>query len=277
MFNLLVNIGPWPATRSTFIASRVFQFTSPELTRRFFTEDGLSVEAVTQLPTLFMSEGTDARQNARVGTITRVQLEGSKYQLTYVFDELVPPIPNSRVHELRVELGIEAGEFGTTHWAIKDVDLYREVLRLQSPGVAQPTVFAHRNVPVDQTLVSVMMPFAGMGSVYEAIQAAAQQAGMRCQRADEVWNNPSIIQDVYDLIRSARVVVCDLTGKNANVFYETGISHALNKDVILITQSAADVPFDIGHLRHIRYLDNGEGRADLTRQIAAQLINLTRP
>ena len=55
------------------------------------------------------------------------------------------------------------------------------------------------------------------------------------------------------MICKSSVVVCDLTGKNANVFYEAGIAHSLGKDVILITQSADDVPFDLRHLRYIPY------------------------
>jgi hypothetical protein len=42
-----------------------------------------------------------------------------------------------------------------------------------------------------------------------------------------------------------------MTGKNANVFYETGYAHALNKRVILITKNADDIPFDLKHYPHI--------------------------
>ena len=68
--------------------------------------------------------------------------------------------------------------------------------------------------------------------------AAAAAVGKKCKRADDIWNHESIIQDVVSLICKSSVVICDLTGKNANVFYEAGIAHCLGKDVILITQSA---------------------------------------
>ena len=29
-------------------------------------------------------------------------------------------------------------------------------------------------------------------------------------------------------------------------------------DVILIAQNGGDVPFEVGHIRHLRYLNNGE-------------------
>ena len=67
------------------------------------------------------------------------------------------------------------------------------------------------------------------------------------------------------------MIICDLSGKNANVFYETGIAHTLGKEVILITQHDGDVPFDLRSLRYISYLNNGEGRKDLASKIVARL------
>ena len=60
-------------------------------------------------------------------------------------------------------------------------------------------------------------------------------------------------------IARSKVVVCDLTGRNANVFYETGIAHALGREVVLITQSEHDIPFDLAHHRYVKYLGNAEG------------------
>jgi hypothetical protein len=70
---------------------------------------------------------------------------------------------------------------------------------------------------------------------------------------DEVWEN----------IRKSRVVLADLTGRNANVFYETGIAHALGKEVILMARELEDVPFDLRHLRCILYDDTLRGSQKL--------------
>jgi hypothetical protein len=77
-----------------------------------------------------------------------------------------------------------------------------------------------------------------------------------------------------DLIAQAKVVVCDCTGKNPNVFYEIGIAHTLGKDVILITQSKDDIPFDLRHLRYVEYMRNKEGLRDLTSAVQARLQTL---
>ena len=65
-------------------------------------------------------------------------------------------------------------------------------------------------------LVAVMMPFsAEMSPAYKALQNASNQAGLCCHRADDIWVNHHIIDDVISLIWRAQVVVADFTGKNA--------------------------------------------------------------
>lgn len=74
-----------------------------------------------------------------------------------------------------------------------------------------------------------------------------------------VWDNTTFIQDIFDVIYCAEVVVVDFTGRNPNVMYETGIAHTLGKNVIPITQSIDDIPSDLGHHRALKYLPNEQG------------------
>ena len=83
-----------------------------------------------------------------------------------------------------------------------------------------------------------------------------------------------MIQDVVSLIDKSRVVICDCTGRNPNVFYEIGIAHTLGREVILITQAESDIPFDLRHLRFLKYLNNSEGRNELRRHLAERLGDL---
>lgn len=124
-------------------------------------------------------------------------------------------------------------------------------------------------------LVAVMMPFAAeFGFVYASLQEAVAAADMRCFRADDIWINAHVMDDVINLIWRARVVIADLTGKKPNVFYETGIAHSLGRDVIQVTQSMDDVPFDLRAIRTLTYLNNGEGRDDLKGRLTDRLRNL---
>ena len=122
---------------------------------------------------------------------------------------------------------------------------------------------------------SEMMPFsAEFNGVHAALQAAVNAAGMRCLRADDIWENDVIIQDVVKLIGTAQAVICDLTGKNANVLYETGIAHTMGQDVILVAQHESDIPFDLRHIRHIKYLPNEQGLKELTEKVSNRLSAL---
>lgn len=135
-----------------------------------------------------------------------------------------------------------------------------------------PSVFRVPDGGVADDLVAAMMPFSpGFSAVYEAIERACEQAGYRCLRADSIWEDSTIIQDIFNLVFKAPVVVVDFTGKNPNVMYETGIAHTLGKHVVPISQSIDDVPFDMAHHRVLTYLPNGEGLALLQSRLAAKL------
>ncbi len=276
MFNLIVSGMGWKPHRDTFSRGRVLEYTDDAVKERFNPGDVLDIDAVSRLPTLFMTESSGAgSQVAYVGTITHLRLSGSEYQIEYTFDPAIRPIPNSSLARIAHELEIADFEFSRTHWAIKNVDLFKVLLRQESTRGPAPKVFQLSAEPHNPRLVSVMMPFhPGFDGVYSALEAAARAIGKGCKRADNIWDHDAIIQDVVSLICKSSVVICDLSGKNANVFYEAGIAHCLGKDVILITQSADDVPFDLRHLRYILYLNNSEGLQQLSEKVTERLQTL---
>ncbi len=71
--------------------------------------------------------------------------------------------------------------------------------------------------------------------------------------AGDLDNQQNILKDIVEGIYEASVVIADLTGLNANVFYELGLAHAMNKKVIIITQSITELPFDIKSYRANEY------------------------
>jgi hypothetical protein len=71
-------------------------------------------------------------------------------------------------------------------------------------------------------------------------------------------------------------LIADLTGRNANVFYELGLAHALKKDVILITQKIEDVPFDLRHYRCIVYDNTIRGASKLESGLRGTLEDIIK-
>ncbi len=121
------------------------------------------------------------------------------------------------------------------------------------------------------------MPFAGsFDGVWETIiRPTVQQIGDTCTRADDVFKPGPIIADVLDSIRKADYLIADLTSRNPNVFYELGVAHELGKPVILLTQSADDVPFDVKHQRYIEYADTVSGASALKAALLRYLANIS--
>lgn len=278
MFSFIVSIGSWAEPKGEMLASRAFEWSDASAERFIKGEDGKTDFAkLAKIPALFAEE-TDPglEQFARVGYISHIRTNNRVLEFNFSFDTRVPPISNSKLEEISIELGIHTGELSRTHWAIKGANLFKALARHVTATRSKPRVFSINDPQItENVLVSVMMPFdVSFNPVYVAIQKAAEQAGLRCRRADEIWETPAVIQDIVNLIDRAKVVVCDCTGRNPNVFYEIGIAHALGREVLLLTQSEHDVPFDLRHLRYIRYLNNGEGLAELTAKLSSRLSDL---
>lgn len=136
----------------------------------------------------------------------------------------------------------------------------------------KPEIFKVPEKPQNPRLISVMMPFnPAFRGTYDAIKRVADYMSLECLRADDIWDNSTFMQDIFDLIFCAKVVVVDFTGRNPNVMYETGIAHTLGKTVIPITQSIDDIPSDLGHHRALKYLPNEEGYRDLSNDLYKRL------
>jgi integrase len=135
-----------------------------------------------------------------------------------------------------------------------------------------PTVFQIPQAELERDLVAVMMPFAAeFNPVFDAMRKAADDCGLRCLRVSDIWEEAAIIQEIFNLLYRANIVIVDFTRRNANVMYETGIAHTLGKSVVPITQSMDDIPFDIKHHRILHYLPNREGLDELRSKLAARL------
>ncbi|MBC7781414.1 MAG: hypothetical protein H7125_15065, partial [Proteobacteria bacterium] len=73
----------------------------------------------------------------------------------------------------------------------------------------------------------VMQPFATpLGEYYEKIyKPAIEKAGLRPVRADaEIFATGKIMDQVWQGINAAKVLVAELTSRNPNVFYELGLA-----------------------------------------------------
>lgn len=148
-------------------------------------------------------------------------------------------------------------------------DVYREGI------ICKPSAFSLPNEPINPRLIALIIPFnAEFDSVTAGIKNVSNDCGMVCERADDIWNDSTIIQDVFSLIYRARIVICDFSGKNPNVFYEAGIAHTLGRAVIPLAQSMSDIPFDLRHHRHLIYFPNEQGICQMEVDLKARIRTL---
>ena len=102
-------------------------------------------------------------------------------------------------------------------------------------------------------MVFVIMPFSeDCIALYEELKRQFSDE-FDFKNAGDLDNQQNILQDIVEGIYQSSVIIADLTGLNANVFYELGLAHAMNKKVIIITQDIGELPFDIKSYRANEY------------------------
>lgn len=119
--------------------------------------------------------------------------------------------------------------------------------------------------------VFVLTPFhPRFEKTYDLISSVCNKVGLKCSRGDEQFIRGGVLPHILKELTSASIVIANIDGRNPNVFYELGIAHALDKDVILISSSIEDVPFDLKSQRLIVWRNADE----LTKELNATLTRL---
>ena len=106
---------------------------------------------------------------------------------------------------------------------------------------------------------------------------AIKEAGFEPVRADELFTTGSVVEQIWEQIEKAKLLLADLSGKNPNVFYDSGLAHAAKKPVVFTASQVDDVPFDLRHLRVIIYdIREPEWATRLRRSVTDYLRNATK-
>ena len=109
----------------------------------------------------------------------------------------------------------------------------------------------------------IIMPFGGdddvtarqfMGVYQSILKPAAEIAGYVVSRADTKQMPGNITADIINDLASADIVIADLTGGNANVFFELGIRHVLRRSgTVHVVDRNSKIPFDVQQYRVVEY------------------------
>lgn len=120
----------------------------------------------------------------------------------------------------------------------------------------------------------VIMPFKSPFDDYyaEVIRPAAIDAGFAIARSDEIYSPGAFVQTIWEQVVGADAIIAEMTGANANVLYELGLSHAIAKKVIMLTQRIEDVPSDLRHINCIVYDTTSVNWAEQTRNAIQRML-----
>jgi hypothetical protein len=142
-----------------------------------------------------------------------------------------------------------------------------------SEAIVCSPMFKLPSKPPKESDVFVLMPFpTEMRPVYDKhIKNVSAQLGLTVTRADDFFAAESIVTDVWNAINNAKILIADCTGRNPNVFYEIGIAHTLGKPVVLLSQRASDIPFDVQHIRAIVYKFSPRGMVEFETKLRATI------
>jgi len=142
------------------------------------------------------------------------------------------------------------------HTAVAQVHAATTILRR---SIARSSTTGHTRIPsaTNRPTAFTAIPFGleDLQIVYEDFikQTIESKCGLDCIRGDDMFGSNVIMEDIQDAISTSQIIIADLTGANANVFYEIGMAHAMEKPVLLLTQSTEYVPFDLRHRRLLIY------------------------
>jgi len=119
----------------------------------------------------------------------------------------------------------------------------------------------------------VAMPFNKKYSrLYKTIKKCVENCFYKCIRVDQQVFTKSIIDKIFQEIEDCKFVIFAANDQNPNAFYECGYAVALDKEVITITDSYKNLPFDIRDRNAVEYRDDIEY---LERELTGRINKLT--
>jgi hypothetical protein len=159
----------------------------------------------------------------------------------------------------------------------------REVLHrggIVSPGatiddvVDQPSANRFRRVGYDSLQhhhAFVAMPFSDEFEdlFHYGISTAVRAAGLLCERIDRQAFTGDVLERLKKQIRSARLVVADLTNSNPNVFLEVGYAWGCDVPTVLMSRKGTDLKFDVHGQHCLFYSGIRDAEELLTKELLA--------
>lgn len=100
-----------------------------------------------------------------------------------------------------------------------------------------------------------------------------EEGHLEAHRTDRDFFTGDISHEMFNYIEYSRFAFADITGLNANVFYELGHRHrAAEAGTAIFRQVDAPIPFDIGHIKAFMYEPSPVDKAAEARQLITRVL-----
>ncbi|MDE9450546.1 hypothetical protein J3R80_08715 [Aliiroseovarius sp. Z3] len=91
------------------------------------------------------------------------------------------------------------------------------------------------------------------GDVRKIVEGVASEAGFETRLVSDTFESNLIHKEILQNIYNDDLIICDVSGRNPNVFFELGIRMATQKPTVIIKDEVTSYPFDTGPNRYIQY------------------------
>lgn len=162
MYNLLVssNADEWSGEPWILEESRcVREYTDTELTKRFADLDATAISQLKRLPCIFAYE-TGCGKPPKFGVLSSITRRQGQVRIEYEIEPLETFLSENDLKKHAFDLDIAKWEMNRTHWAVKDINLAKELFSI---GIVLPAWARSVSKAVDITthVFDVALSFPG--------------------------------------------------------------------------------------------------------------------
>lgn len=240
MYNLLVtwtNEG-WSGEPWLIETSRcVREYTDTEITKRFGELDATAVNELQRLPCIFAYEAS-WKQAPKFGVIRNITRRQEQVRIEYEIRDVSPFLSADDLQSLAFDLDISKWELNRSHWAVKDVNLAKE---LRNRGINLPAWARDVTKAVDISTHSFDVALSFPGEVRPVVEQIAQELERLIGPNSYFYDNnyvsqlarPSLDTLLQDIYRNRSKLIVVFIGGDYQLKDWCGIEFRAIKEIIM--------------------------------------------
>jgi hypothetical protein len=240
MYNLLVsssenawNGDPWQIELERCIR----EYTDKEITQKLGDLDASAVADLKRLPCIFAFE-TPNKMDPHFGVLRDIIHRQGEVKIEYELQQLTPFLTAEELSAMSFDLDISKWELNRTHWAVKDVNLPKE---LRAKGIILPTWARDLTKAVDISTHSFVVALSFPGEVRSLVEQIALELERRIGPNSYFYDNnyvsqlarPSLDTLLQDIYRNRSKLVVVFLGSDYHKKDWCGIEFRAIKEIIM--------------------------------------------